>query len=122
MDMDAFPAAPPETVADVLQRLSILMEQMQDRDIRLQTTISEISKERTLATDEIEALQYLDLSTQIHGDLQRFLTRLSGDVGNGSLNHETLSATLKLGSLKKGLLSCRSGGETDPETGLTMLL
>lgn len=122
MDVSAFPDMPPKSVADVLARLSTLMGEMQARDVRLQTTISDISKERTLASDEIEALQYLDLSTQIHGDLRRLLHALSGTIDTDGFDRTRLSETLKLGSLKRSLLSCAPDVDANYDEEETILL
>lgn len=91
-------------VASVLSALGQLMHDLQQQDIALQKAVTELASSATEISEDLLHMQHLDLITQTHEDLARFLPELAACLEHKDFDHQKLAQKLQLRSLKDQLL------------------
>ena len=93
-----------EIVARILGALGQLMIDFHNRDLAVQNAISELTAlPDTLGLNVVD-LQHIDLVTQTHADLAKFLPKLAQSLREEATSEASLAGTLTLRSLKDVLL------------------
>ena len=114
----AFEKCTPEHVAGVLTALGNLMHDLHRQDLALQKAISNLAVNATDTYEEVAHIQHIDLITQTHEDLARFLPELATALERTDFDYETLAERLRLQSLRDQLLKKNnSSDETEPVAG-----
>ena len=102
------PSLPPDTtkgdVASVLSALGQLMQDLRQQDLALQNAVSQLASNTTEVSDELIHIQHIDLITQTHEDLARFLPELAACLERTEFDHQKLAQKLRLRSLQEQLL------------------
>ena len=101
----------PDDVARILCAMAQLMDQMHRRDLALQDAISDLTELAAPGADSLRHIQHIDLVTQTHGELARFLPQLADCLVGHPVHHQKLAGALTLHSLQNLLLG--HGAETD---------
>ncbi len=94
----------PEDVARILSAMAQLMDQMHQRDLALQDAISDLTDLTAPVSESLRHIQHIDLVTQTHGDLARFLPQLADCLVGHPVHHRKLAGALTLHSLQNLLL------------------
>lgn len=100
----------PSNVADVLAALGELMRDLHHQDLALQNAVSKIASNASNEGAEVAHIQHIDLVTQTHDDLARFLPELAAALESTNFDPKRLAKILRLQSLRDQLLS---DGNTD---------
>ncbi|NNE89889.1 MAG: hypothetical protein HKN27_17610 [Silicimonas sp.] len=91
-------------VAGVLSALGQLMRDLRAQDLALQDAVSKLAAATSKAGKEVVHIQHVDLITQTHDDLARFLPELAACLEHTDFDQEKLAQKLRLQSLKDQLL------------------
>lgn len=117
-----------EFTARIIGAVGQLMSDFHARDLAVQNAISEIACAPETAGLNMTDLQHIDLVTQTHADLAKFLTRLAQSIRENEVAAQTLAGTLTLRSLQDTLLAApesKSGpvasSNPDPDPGEMLL-
>jgi hypothetical protein len=101
-------------VASVLLALGRIMHDLQKQDLALQKAIASLASNAQTASADMVHLQHVDLVTQTHEDLARFLPELAACLERTGFDQQKLSQKLRLRSLQDQLLAKEAiGDETD---------
>lgn len=93
-----------EFVARILGALGQMMVDFHSRDLAVQNAVSEITSTPTSSGMNMSDLQHIDLVTQTHADLARFLPLLAKSLRSGDVDEPDLKGSLTLRSLQDSLL------------------
>lgn len=93
----------PHTVADILAALGDLMQGLHKQDLVLQDAVSKLAASSKIGA-EVAPIQHIDLITQTHDDLSRFLPILAEALSQSNFDEEKLAKILRLQSLRDTLL------------------
>lgn len=102
----------PEHVADVIAALGNLMRGLHAQDLALQNAVSRLAVHAPQQGAEVAHIQHIDLVTQTHEDLSRFLPQLAVALENTDFDAQRLAKMLRLQSLRDQLLNPSAGQET----------
>ena len=102
----------PEDVARILSAMAQLMDQMHKRDLALQDAISDLTDLAAPIPESLRHIQHIDLVTQTHSELARFLPQLADCLVGHPVHHRKLAGALTLHSLQNLLLGHRTEAET----------
>ena len=94
-----------EFTARIIGAVGQLMSDFHARDLAVQNAISAMTCSSDTAGLNMTDLQHIDLITQTHADLAKFLTRLAQGLRDNDLVDTTLAGTLTLRSLQDTLLA-----------------
>ena len=103
--------------AEVLRSLGLIMEQLHQNDLALQDTLPELTGARLPHSKDLSRLQSLDLNTQIHADLARFLPVFADSLAGVGSGAQDAFETLTLRSLRRALAGCRTPNRGESATG-----
>jgi len=113
-----------EFAARIVGAIGQMMIDFHSRDLAVQNAVSEITSSPVSSGMNMSDLQHIDLVTQTHADLARFLPLLAKNLRSGALDEPDLKGSLTLRSLQdtliKGPLSGTEigvFGETDANAG-----
>jgi|GEM_PF-2128961 len=109
------PSVSPQDVARILGAMGQLMEQLYSSDLALQDAVSDMTQKTTGAVSDFGHLQHIDLVTQTHADLARFLPQLADCLVGHPVEHEKLAGALTLHSLQNVLLGLASSNVVNTE-------
>ena len=98
------PARAAHEVAGVLAALGELMKELRDQDLALQNAVSELASKTAADGEQLVHIQHIDLITQTHEDLARFLPELAACLESTKFDQGKLTQKLRLQSLKDQLL------------------
>ncbi len=98
-----------EFTARVIGAVGQLLSDFHARDLAVQNAISEMTCAPETAGLNMTDLQHIDLVTQTHADLAKFLTKMAQGIRENEIAVHSLAGTLTLRSLQDTLLA-------DPET------
>lgn len=98
------PARAAHEVAGVLAALGELMKELRDQDLALQNAVSELASKTAADGEQLVHIQHIDLITQTHEDLARFLPELAACLESTKFDQSKLTQKLRLQSLKDQLL------------------
>lgn len=98
------PKCTPDHVADVLAALGVLMCDLHKQDLALQNAVAELATVAPREATKVSHIQHLDLITQTHEDLSRFLPRLAEALSETDFDPQRLAKVLRLQSLRDQLL------------------
>jgi hypothetical protein len=101
---DTLPSANAEFAARIIGARGQLMTDFHDRDIAVQTAVSDMTSTAEGHGLNFSDLQHIDLVTQVHEDLARFLPKLAQGLREGDLVENSLASTMTLRSLQDALL------------------
>lgn len=108
MTYELCPSASPDStkgdVASVLSALGKLMDGLRQQDLALQNAVTQLASTATDMSDELIHIQHIDLITQTHEDLARFLPALAACLEDTKFDHQKLAEKLRLRSLQEQLL------------------
>lgn len=93
-----------EFAARIIGALGQLMTDFHERDIAVQNAVSDMTSTAEGHGLNFSDLQHIDLVTQIHQDLARFLPKLAQGLREGDLVENSLASTMTLRSLQDALL------------------
>ena len=93
-----------EIVARILGAIGQLMIDFHNRDLAVQNAISELTALPDTTGLNVVDLQHIDLVTQTHADLARFLPKLAQCLRENDVAEASLAGTLTLRSLRDILL------------------
>jgi len=82
-----------------------MMIDFHSRDLAVQNAVSEITAIPTSSGMNMSDLQHIDLVTQTHADLARFLPLLAKSLRSGDVDEPNLKGSLTLRSLQDTLLN-----------------
>ena len=94
-----------EVAARIIGAVGQLMSDFHVRDLAVQNAISEMTCSPDTAGLNMTDLQHIDLVTQTHADLAKFLARLAQSIRERDITEATLAGTLTLRSLQDTLLA-----------------
>ncbi|NNE81592.1 MAG: hypothetical protein HKN18_15095 [Silicimonas sp.] len=110
-----------EFVARILGAVGHLMRDFRDRDLALQDAVADLTCNQQAGGIDLHDLQHIDLITQTHADLAKFLPKLAQCLRKDDFEQASLVGTLTLRSLQDVLLgtseNCdhhRSHQDVDP--------
>ena len=83
------------------------------RDLAVQTAVSGLTSAPNTSGLNITDLQHIDLVTQTHADLAKFLRRLAEGLREDGFAHRSLAGSLTLRSLQDVLLNPVRSGAND---------
>lgn len=93
------------------------MKQLRDQDLALQNAVSVLVSKTAAAGEQLIHIQHIDLITQTHEDLARFLPELAACLESTKFDQSKLTQKLRLQSLRDQLLESegnqRSGNAGD---------
>ena len=107
-----------EFTARIIGAVGQLMSDFHTRDLAVQNAISAMTCAPETAGLNMTDLQHIDLVTQTHADLAKFLTRLAQSIREDDLAETSLAGTLTLRSLQDTLLAAPDAdvtGETSAD-------
>ncbi len=93
-----------EFVARIIGAIGQMMTDFHARDIAVQDAVSDITSKPTSSGMNMSDLQHIDLVTQTHADLARFLPLLAKSLRSGDVSEQSLTGSLTLRSLQDALL------------------
>jgi hypothetical protein len=102
-----------EFAARIIGALGQLMVDFHHRDLAVQNAISEMTSAPTSSGLHLTDLQHIDLVTQTHADLARFLPKLALGIRVNDIEEHSLASTMTLRSLQDALLRAPLNGTTD---------
>lgn len=94
-----------EFVARVIGALGQMMIDFHSRDLAVQNAVSEITTGPSSSGMNMSDLQHIDLVTQTHADLARFLPLLAQTLRSNDVNEHNLKGSLTLRSLQDTLMN-----------------
>lgn len=94
----------PRHVAEVLAALGKLMQELHEQDLALQNAVSHLASSATSASPQLRQIQHIDVITQTHSDLARFLPELASCLEKTDFDQVRLAEKLHLQSLRDQLL------------------
>ena len=94
-----------EFAARIIGALGQLMVDYHARDLAVQNAVSELTSSPTTTGLNLADLQHIDLVTQTHADLARFLPRLAEGLRSTGGADPSLAGSLTLRSLQDVLLN-----------------
>ena len=100
-----------EFVARIVGALGQMMNDFHGRDLAVQNAVSEITCASESSGMNISDLQHIDLVTQTHADLARFLPLLAKSLRSGAIDEPNLKGSLILRSLQDTLLNGPLSGQ-----------
>ena len=109
------PSVGPQDVARILGAMGQLMEKLHSSDLALQDAVSVMTSQTKGAAPDFSQLQHIDLVTQTHADLARFLPQLADCLVGHPVHHGKLAGALTLHSLQNMLLGLAGSQDCDPE-------
>ena len=101
-------------VARILGAMGQLRERLHECDITLQDAVSDLTSRSDCLPTDFAHLQHIDLVTQTHADLARFLPQLADCLVGHPVQHGKLAGALTLHSLQNVLLGL-NGAADDAE-------
>lgn len=107
----------PESIADVLAALGTLMRSLHRQDLALQNAVSELAVYAPKDGAQVAHIQHIDLITQTHDDLSRFLPQLATALTETNFDEEKLAKMLRLQSLRDQLLNPNEPSKQDVSSG-----
>ncbi len=110
------PQVSPQDVARILGAMGQLMDQLHACDLALQDAVSDITSTAAGVPTDFSHLQHIDLVTQTHADLARFLPQLADCLVGHPVHQKKLAGALTLHSLQNlllGLVSTTSEDEVE---------
>lgn len=110
------PSVGPEDVARILGAMGQLMGQLHARDLALQDAVSDMTTRACEQGAGFADLQHIDLVTQTHADLARFLPQLADCLVGHPVHHRKLAHALTLHSLQNILLGLNTADDADDDT------
>ena len=102
-----------EFAARIIGALGQLMVDFHHRDLAVQNAISEMTSTPNSSGLHLTDLQHIDLVTQTHADLARFLPKLALGIRVKDVEEQSLASTMTLRSLQDALLRAPLSGKTD---------
>ena len=102
-----------EFLARIVGALGQLMVDFHHRDLAVQNAVSDMTSTPGAQGFHLTDLQHIDLVTQTHADLARFLPRLAQGLRENSLSETGLANTLTLRSLQDSLLRAPLAGDVE---------
>ena len=99
-----------EFAARVIGALGQLMVDFHHRDLAVQNAVSDMTTSPTSNGLHLTDLQHIDLVTQTHADLARFLPKLAQGLRDNDLTQSNLANTMTLRSLQDALLHAPLSG------------
>lgn len=90
------------------------MRDLHQQDLALQNAVSQLSMGPSLQGAHVYHMQHIDLITQTHEDLARFLPELASCLSETNFDQSRLANVLQLQSLRDQLL--HSHDDTGPKT------
>lgn len=102
-----------EFAARIIGALGQLMVDFHHRDLAVQNAISEMTSSPDSRGLHLTDLQHIDLVTQTHADLARFLPKLALGIRVNDIEEHSLATTMTLRSLQDALLRAPLSGKTD---------
>ena len=106
-----------EFAARIIGAVGQLMSDFHVRDLAVQNAISEMTCSPETAGLNMTDLQHIDLVTQTHADLAKFLKKLAQSVREQELAAQSLAGTLTLRSLQDVLLGAPEDKNAEGEGG-----
>ncbi len=104
---------PREFAARVVGALGQLMIDFHHRDLAVQNAVSEMTCSTQGNGLHVTDLQHIDLVTQTHADLARFLPKLAQGLRENDITEKGLANTMTLRSLQDALLRVPLAGELE---------
>lgn len=99
-----------EFAARIIGALGQMMVDFHHRDLAVQNAVSDMTCTPGSNGLHLTDLQHIDLVTQTHADLARFLPRLAQGLRESDLVESTLASTMTLRSLQDALLRAPLAG------------
>ena len=105
-----------EFAARIIGALGQMMVDFHTRDVAVQNAVSDMTQASGSLGLNMTDLQHIDLVTQTHADLAKFLPRLAESIRNREIAEQSLAGSLTLRSLQDTLLRPirPPGPEVDP--------
>ncbi len=102
-----------EFAARIIGALGQLMIDFHHRDLAVQNAISEMTSSADSCGLHLTDLQHIDLVTQTHADLARFLPKLALGIRVKDIEEHSLASTMTLRSLQDALLRAPLSGAAE---------
>ncbi len=99
-------------IACILHALADMMSTFRQQDLALQDALSSVAA-MTQSAPQLNSLQHIDLITQTHADLARFLPELAAALAGENVRPHDLRASLTLRSLQDQLLDPEHDANND---------
>lgn len=102
-----------EFAARIIGALGQLMIDFHHRDLAVQNAVSDMTTNSGGNGLHLTDLQHIDLVTQTHADLARFLPKLAQGLRESSMSESNLASTMTLRSLQDALLRAPLSGDVE---------
>lgn len=93
------------------------MRSLHEQDLALQNAVSELAVYAPKEGAQVAHIQHIDLITQTHDDLSRFLPQLATALSETNFDEEKLANMLRLQSLRDQLLNPNAPAAHDVSSG-----
>ncbi|MEO9824452.1 MAG: hypothetical protein ABJF50_08560 [Paracoccaceae bacterium] len=92
------------------------MRELHQQDLALQNAVSTLASSASSHGAQVVHIQHIDLVTQTHDDLARFLPELASCLTETKFDHTKLAEILRLQSLRDQLLNTQDSSPKDAVT------